>query len=252
MHAGSSRRGWRSRRCASGTACRQIARRHELQPNQGSTWKRQLLEGIPEVFAGGAGRKLAKEHEAKIRDLHAKIGVLTLERDFFSARAHSAEPGGACADDRAGRTAESFGAVCAAGRGPVVAVLSAEGGERAEPGVDAAHGRAAHGVSVLRQPFNLMTRCSDCDSLSPHNSESCVACGEDLPQADYEGVPFGPEVMQGVFNDEMEKEMEDLLERSKPWAFFREGCPDYAVVKSGFSGEPTCSTCSTQMRSVAA
>ena len=35
------------------------------------------------VFAGGAGRKAALEHEAKIRDLHAKIGELTVERDFF-------------------------------------------------------------------------------------------------------------------------------------------------------------------------
>ena len=48
-----------------------------------STWKRQLLEGLPEVFAGGAGRRLAKEHEAKVRELHAKIGELTVERDFF-------------------------------------------------------------------------------------------------------------------------------------------------------------------------
>ncbi|WP_419943456.1 IS3 family transposase [Candidatus Palauibacter sp.] len=60
-----------------------IARRHELHPNQVTTWKRQLLEGLPEVFAGGAGRKAAKEHEARIRDLHAKIGELTVERDFF-------------------------------------------------------------------------------------------------------------------------------------------------------------------------
>ncbi|WP_420636246.1 IS3 family transposase [Candidatus Palauibacter sp.] len=60
-----------------------IARRHELHPNQVSTWKRQLLEGLPEVFAGGAGRKLAREHEAKVRELHAKIGELTVERDFF-------------------------------------------------------------------------------------------------------------------------------------------------------------------------
>ncbi|WP_420636397.1 IS3 family transposase [Candidatus Palauibacter sp.] len=60
-----------------------IARRHELHPNQVSTWKRQLLEGLPKVFAGGAGRKLAKEHEAKVRELHAKIGELTVERDFF-------------------------------------------------------------------------------------------------------------------------------------------------------------------------
>ena len=60
-----------------------IAARHELHANQVTTWKRQLLEGLPEVFAGGAGRKAALEHEAKIRDLHAKIGELTVERDFF-------------------------------------------------------------------------------------------------------------------------------------------------------------------------
>ena len=31
-----------------------IAARHELHANQVTTWKRQLLEGLPEVFAGGA------------------------------------------------------------------------------------------------------------------------------------------------------------------------------------------------------
>ena len=60
-----------------------IAARRELHPNQVTTWKRQLLKGLPEVFAGGAGRKAALEHEAKIRDLHAKIGELTVERDVF-------------------------------------------------------------------------------------------------------------------------------------------------------------------------
>ena len=69
---------------------------------------------------------------------------------FFGAGS-SAEPGGAGADDRAGRTAESFKAVCAGGGEPVLAVLPAEGGERGEPGAHAAHGRAAHGVPVLRE-----------------------------------------------------------------------------------------------------
>ena len=66
-----------------------IAARYELHPNQVTTWKRQAADGqgpirwIREVFSGGAGRKVAKEHEAKVRDLHAKIGELTVERDFF-------------------------------------------------------------------------------------------------------------------------------------------------------------------------
>lgn len=43
-----------------------IAARHELHPNQVSAWKRQLLDAVPEVFAKGGRRKLAREHEAKI------------------------------------------------------------------------------------------------------------------------------------------------------------------------------------------
>ena len=75
--------GGRIRRNRQRDSVQAIARRHELHPNQVSAWKRQLLDAVPEVFAKGAGRKLAKEHEAKIRDLHAKIGELTVERDFF-------------------------------------------------------------------------------------------------------------------------------------------------------------------------
>ncbi len=56
-----------------------IATRHELHPNQVSTWRRQLLEGLPEVFAGGAGRKLAKEHEARVRHIET-VGVVIYRR----------------------------------------------------------------------------------------------------------------------------------------------------------------------------
>ena len=58
-----------------------IAARHEVHPNQVSTWKRQAVEGLAEVFAGAPKR--GSEHESTIRDLHAKIGELTVERDFF-------------------------------------------------------------------------------------------------------------------------------------------------------------------------
>ena len=58
-----------------------IAARHEVHPNQVSAWKRQAIDGLDGVFAGGAKRR--GEPEAAVRELHAKIGELTMERDFF-------------------------------------------------------------------------------------------------------------------------------------------------------------------------
>ena len=40
-------------------------------------------DGLRELFAGGANRRQA-DHEASIHDLHAKIGELTVERDFLA------------------------------------------------------------------------------------------------------------------------------------------------------------------------
>ena len=62
----------------------EIAARPEVHPNQVSTWKRQAIDGLDEVFGGGRASRQS-EHEATVRDLHAKIGALTVERDF-SAR----------------------------------------------------------------------------------------------------------------------------------------------------------------------
>ena len=59
-----------------------LAAKHEVHPNQVSLWKRQAVEGLAEVFS--AGRK-ADADEALVKELHAKIGELTMER-IFSAR----------------------------------------------------------------------------------------------------------------------------------------------------------------------
>ena len=59
-----------------------IAARFEVHPNQVSAWKRQAVESLGEVFSG-SGPKRGADQEATIRDLHAKIGELTVERDFF-------------------------------------------------------------------------------------------------------------------------------------------------------------------------
>ena len=62
----------------------QIAARHKLHPNQISQWKLQALEGLSSVFASGKRGTQPSDMDAKIKDLHAKIGELTVERDFLS------------------------------------------------------------------------------------------------------------------------------------------------------------------------
>jgi len=61
----------------------EIAAKHKVHPNQVSTWKRQAVDGLGAVFSNGADRA-GRNHESEVRDLHAKIGELTVERDFLA------------------------------------------------------------------------------------------------------------------------------------------------------------------------
>jgi transposase-like protein len=61
----------------------EIASKHKVHPNQVSTWKRQAVEGLGAVFSNGADRA-GRDHAAEVRDLHAKISELTVERDFLA------------------------------------------------------------------------------------------------------------------------------------------------------------------------
>ncbi len=62
----------------------EIAARHKVHPNQVSTWKRRAVDGLGEVFSNGADRQQS-DHEAEVHNLHAKIGQLTVERDFLAS-----------------------------------------------------------------------------------------------------------------------------------------------------------------------
>ena len=61
----------------------EIAARHKVHPNQVSTWKRQAMDGLSAVFSNGA-EKARMDHDGEIHDLHAKIGQLTVDRDFLA------------------------------------------------------------------------------------------------------------------------------------------------------------------------
>lgn len=60
----------------------EIAERHDLHPTQIQRWKNDLIAGAADVF--GAGEQDRKNTESEIEKLHAKIGQLTMERDFLS------------------------------------------------------------------------------------------------------------------------------------------------------------------------
>ena len=51
----------------------EIAARHQVHPNQVSTWKRQAVEGMAGVFARGG--KPEGPTEAEVKELHAKMDL---------------------------------------------------------------------------------------------------------------------------------------------------------------------------------
>ncbi len=61
----------------------EIASKHKVHPNQVSAWKRRAVGGLGEVFSNRPD-KARMEHDDEVHDLHAKIGQLTVERDFLA------------------------------------------------------------------------------------------------------------------------------------------------------------------------
>ena len=61
----------------------ELAIRYDVHPNTIATWKRQAIESMAETFSNKAERASAA-NEAQIKELHAKIGQLTVERDFLA------------------------------------------------------------------------------------------------------------------------------------------------------------------------
>lgn len=49
-------------------------------------WKKTALEGLSGLFGPGTGKPVRTADEAQLTSLYAKIGELTVERDFFRKR----------------------------------------------------------------------------------------------------------------------------------------------------------------------
>ena len=66
----------------------ELAKRHGVHPNQIYTWKKQVVDNVSSLFARGVGAAVEgeEEREREASQLYAKIGQLTVERDFLAKR----------------------------------------------------------------------------------------------------------------------------------------------------------------------
>jgi transposase-like protein len=58
----------------------ELSEKYDVHSNQITEWKRQLVEKASQAFGG---EKASEDAQAKIKELYAKIGQLTVENDFL-------------------------------------------------------------------------------------------------------------------------------------------------------------------------
>ena len=65
----------------------ELSSRFGVHPTMIHQWKKALLEGASDDFErGGAAKGSVQADETQLRDLHAKIGELTVANEFLSRK----------------------------------------------------------------------------------------------------------------------------------------------------------------------
>ena len=69
----------------------ELVTRHSIHPNMIAGWTRHAVEGMPEMFDGKIEAR-DRAREDKLKELHAKIGQLVIERDLYEGLLVKGQP----------------------------------------------------------------------------------------------------------------------------------------------------------------
>jgi transposase len=61
----------------------ELSSQYGVHPTQINKWKRLVLSGMKNIFVDNANKQ-QYQHDNHVKDLHAKIGQLTIEKDFLA------------------------------------------------------------------------------------------------------------------------------------------------------------------------
>ena len=61
----------------------ELAAKYEVHPTMVTKWKKQAIEGMADTFSRDGRQSRDADHQARIKELHAKTGELTVEKDFL-------------------------------------------------------------------------------------------------------------------------------------------------------------------------